>query len=92
MPLFNETSFFFLLENVVLYSFTVVVLIVYYKIPSSYGLVVLRKHSSIRKLNKTETGASHARPTTINENNDDELVLEDLAIDDASENKVKRNS
>ena len=92
MPLFNETSFFFLFENVVLYSFTVVVLIVYYKIPSSYGLVVLRKHSSIRNLNKRETGALYARPTTINENNDDELVLEDLAIDDASENKVKRNS
>jgi hypothetical protein len=92
LPLFNETSFFFLFENVVLYSFTVVVLIVYYKIPSSYGLVVLRKHSNIRNLNKRETGTSYARPTTINENNDDELVLEDLAIDDASENKVKRNS
>lgn len=92
MPLFNKTAFFLFIENVVLYSFTVVVLIVYYKIPSSYGLVVLRKHSNIRNLNKRETGASYARPTTINENNDDELVLEDLAIDDASENKVKRNS
>ena len=75
MPLFNETSFFFLFENVVLYSFTVVVLIVYYKIPSSYGLVVLRKHSSIRNLNKRESGAPYGRPMTINENSDAELVI-----------------
>jgi hypothetical protein len=75
LPLFNKTAFFLFIENVVLYSFTVVVLIVYYKIPSSYGLVILRTQTSIRNLNKRESGAPYGRPMTINENSDAELVI-----------------
>ena len=71
----TKPHFFLFIENVVLYSFTVVVLIVFYKIPSSYGLVVLRTQTSIRNLNKRESGAPYGRPMTINENSDAELVI-----------------
>jgi hypothetical protein len=91
-PLFNSAAFFLFCQSVLLYSFSVVVLIVYYRIPASYGLIVHLKNTSIKDLNKRWSGISESRTFSLHPSNTADLVIENMAIDEAAEDKILRNS
>lgn len=91
-PLINEAALFLFAQTLLLFSFSLVVLIVYYRIPASYSLVVLKRHKSIRDLQKNGSAMNDLRNLSANQNNAADLVISNLAMDEAAEDKLLRNS